>query len=188
MAVAAERAFELAADPEAYPEHFEAGLEPWQAAKFYLPAGRGSGQAEVELATTLTIPTGGFDPIFGATYEQLGQQSRAYHRSQDMGRWQPEGDGASNLHLVTSNVTDETTDTSLFAGLPFTVGDLANEVEDTALQGHLTDAQAAIDAAFDAYPDFAAVQFALEAGLSAVRAAQDRLAELGDDVDASRGR
>ncbi|HNQ99703.1 MAG TPA: PIG-L family deacetylase, partial [Trueperaceae bacterium] len=81
MAYAAEQAFTLAADPNAYPEHFEMGLEPWQAAKFYLPSGRGSGQADFELETTLSIPTGGYDQVYGATYEQLGQQSRAYHRS-----------------------------------------------------------------------------------------------------------
>lgn len=183
MAYAAEQAFALAADPNAYPEHFELGLEPWQAAKFYLPSGRGSGQADFELETTLSIPTGGYDQVYGATYEQLGQQSRAYHRSQDMGSWADERASNSNLHLVQSFVTDAETDTSLFAGIPYTVADLAAKVDDAGLAGLLTDAQAAIDRAIAAFPDFGAVQGELTVALATVRAARAALA--ASDVDAA---
>lgn len=183
MAYAAEQAFTLAADPNAYPEHFELGLEPWQAAKFYLPSGRGSGQADFELETTLSIPTGGYDQVYGATYEQLGQQSRAYHRSQDMGSWADERASNSNLHLVQSFVTDAETDTSLFAGIPYTVADLAAKVDDAGLAGLLTDAQAAIDRAIAAFPDFGAVQGELTVALATVRAARAALA--ASDVDAA---
>src|SRR5690606_35035725 len=123
MAYATERAFELAGDPNAFPEHFEQGLEPWQPAKFYLPAGRGSGQADFELEATLELDTGAFDQFFGATYEQLGQQSRAYHRSQDMGSWREEVPGVSRLHLAASHVTTPEPDTDLLAGVPFTAPD-----------------------------------------------------------------
>ncbi len=183
MAYAAEQAFTLAADPNAYPEHFEMGLEPWQAAKFYLPSGRGSGQADFELETTLSIPTGGYDQVYGATYEQLGQQSRAYHRSQDMGSWADERSTNSNLHLVQSFVTDAETDTSLFAGVPYTVADLAAKVDDATLAGLLTDAQAAIDRALAAFPNFDAVQGELTVALATVRAARATLA--ASDVDAA---
>lgn len=183
MAYAAEQAFTLAADPNAYPEHFEMGLEPWQAAKFYLPSGRGSGQADFELETTLSIPTGGYDQVYGATYEQLGQQSRAYHRSQDMGSWADERSTNSNLHLVQSFVTDAETDTSLFAGVPYTVADLAAKVDDATLAGLLIDAQAAIDRALAAFPNFDAVQGELTVALATVRAARATLA--ASDVDAA---
>ncbi len=182
MAYAAEQAFTLAADPNAYPEHFELGLAPWQAAKFYLPSGRGSGQADFELDTTLSIPTGGYDQVYGATYEQLGQQSRAYHRSQDMGSWADERSTNSNLHLVQSFVTDAETDTSLFAGIPYTVADLAAKVDDATLAGLLTDAQAAIDRAIAAFPDFGAVQGELTVALATVRAARATLAASGVDA------
>jgi LmbE family N-acetylglucosaminyl deacetylase len=186
MAYAGEQAFTLAADPEAFPEHFELGLEPWQAAKFYLPAGRGSGQADFELETTLTMDTGAYNQFFGATYEQLGQQSRAYHRSQDMGSWRAEGAGSSNLHLVQSFVTDAETDDSLFAGLSFTVADLAENVSDETLAGQLNDIQAAIDGAFKAFPDFTAVHESLETALGTTRAARETLAGL--DLDAAVAR
>lgn len=182
MAYAAERAFALAADPNAFPEHFEQGLEPWQAAKFYLPSGKGSGQADVELEVTLTVPTGGYDQVLGATYEQLGQQSRAYHRSQDMGSWAEERSSNSNLHLVQSFVTDRESDTSLFAGIPYTVGDLAANVSDAKLAGLLTDAQTAIDRALAAFPDFAAVQGELTVATATVRAARAALAASSEDA------
>ncbi len=175
MAYATEAAFAMAGDPTVYPEHFEMGLEPWQPAKFYLPAGRGSGQAEIELPATLTIDTGAYNQFFGATYEQLGQQSRAYHRSQDMGSWAEERPGASRLYLAGSHVTDADTDTSLFAGLPFTVADLANGLEDEVLADQLNRLQAHIDNTFAAFPDFAAVQGHLTDALRTVRAARATL-------------
>src|SRR5690554_515644 len=184
MAYAAEQAYALAGDPTAFPEHFEAGLEPWQPAKFYLPAGRGSGQAEEELPTTLQLDTGAFNQFFGATYEQLGQQSRAYHRSQDMGSWREEGAGTSNLHLVDSKVTTAETDTALFAGLPFTVADLAEGLANDTLAAQLVEVQDGIDAAFAAFPDFAAVQGHLSSTLAKVREARATLAA-ADDIDAA---
>ena len=43
MNVATREAFDLAADPNAFPEQLEAGLRPWQIKKFYLPAESGAG-------------------------------------------------------------------------------------------------------------------------------------------------
>ena len=186
MAYAAEQAFHLAGDPNAFPEHMEMGLEPWQPKKFYLPSGTGGAQAEnpPSLDATLTIQTGDYDPIFGATYEQLGQQSRAYHRSQDMGSWRAEGPGTSSLHLRESFVTTAETDDSLFAGLPFTVADLADGVADQTLAGQLGDIQASIDAAFAAFPDYAAVQGHVSDALVTTRAARETLAALSaEEID-----
>ncbi|MFA5594497.1 MAG: PIG-L family deacetylase [Trueperaceae bacterium] len=184
MAYATEQAFALAGDPTAYPEHFEIGLEPWQPAKFYLPAGRGSGQAEEELPATLTIPTGSYNQFFGATYEQLGQQSRAYHRSQDMGSWNEERTGTSALHLAASYVTTTETDTDLFAGLAFTVADLAEGLSNATLAAQLNQVQGEIDAIFAAFPDFAAVQGHITGALKGVREARAIIAA-ATDLDAA---
>ncbi len=187
MAYATVQAFSMAGDPEVFPEHLEAGLEPWQPKKLYLPSGTGGAQSDpVELPATLTLSTGEFNEIFGATYEQLGQQSRAYHRSQDMGSWRVEGPGSSNLHLLESFVTTAETDDALFAGLPFTVADLADNVADATLISQLNDIQASIDAAFDAYPNFAEVQVAVSDALVSTRAARETLAGLSDVDDAVR--
>ena len=176
MAYATELAFDLAADPNAFPEQLEEGLQPWQASKLYLPSGSGSGQSDTELNETLTIDTGAYDQFFGATYEQLGQQSRAYHRSQDMGRWAEERSGSSGLHLQESFVTTPETDDSLFAGLAFTVADLADLVAGTELAEQLLAVQVAIDGAFAAFPDFAAVQGELGDALVSVREARASVA------------
>lgn len=183
MAYATEQAFHMAGDPTVFPEHMEQGLEPWQPSKLYLPSGTSGSREDnpVELEATLTLPTGGYNQIFGATYEQLGQQSRAYHRSQDMGSWRVEQPGESSLHLRESYVSSAETDDSLFAGLPFTVADLADLVTDETVAGHLNDTQSAIDATLDAYPDFEAVQAAIEDAADSVRAAQETLAALSDD-------
>src|SRR5690554_2968392 len=182
MAYATEQAFHMAGDPTVFPEHLEMGLEPWQPKKLYLPSGTGGARADdpPSLETTLTLSTGDYNQIFGATYEQLGQQSRAYHRSQDMGSWRAEGPGQSSLHLRESFVTTAETDDALFAGLPFTVADLADGVADETLAGQLRSIQADIDAAFAAYPDFAAVHEAVASALVTVREARETLAGLTD--------
>ncbi len=175
-------AFYLAGDPDAFPEHLELGLQPWQPQKLYLPAGSGGAlDGTPPLEATLTVPTGGYDQFFGATYNQLGQQSRAYHRSQDMGSWGAEGPSNSTLHLLESYVSTRETDTTLLAGLADRVEDLADHVADQTLAGHIRDLQAGIDAAFAAFPDFAGVQDALQDALVSVRAARATLAELADD-------
>lgn len=174
VTIATIAAFNLAGDPEAYPEHFELGLEPWQPAKLYLPSSN-------DQPATLSLETGGYDQYFGATYNQLGQQSRAYHRSQDMGSWGAEGPSTSNLHLVESFVTTVETDTALLAGLPDRVEDLADYVSDEALIGHINDLQAAIDSALAAYPDFGAVHAAVNDGLVSVRAALEALEGLDEE-------
>src|SRR5699024_7193924 len=143
-----------AGDPEVFPEHMEMGLEPWQPKKLYLPSGTGGARGEnpPSLETTLSLNTGEYNEIFGATYDQLGQQSRAYHRTQDMGSWQVERASTSNLHLRGSRVNTAEEDDELFAGLAFTVADLAEGLEDETLVSQLNDIQAGIDAAFEAFP------------------------------------
>ncbi|HLR46329.1 MAG TPA: PIG-L family deacetylase, partial [Deinococcales bacterium] len=181
---AAEQAFEMAGDPEVFPEHLEMGLEAWQPKKLYLPSGTGGAQGDdpEELETTLTLDTGAYNEFFGATYDQLGQQSRAYHRTQDMGSWQVERDSVSNLHLRGSHVNTAEEDDALFADLAFTVADLADGLEDETLVGQLNDIQASIDEAFDVFPDFAAVQVAVSDALVSVRDARETLADLDDDA------
>ncbi len=183
MAYATVQAFHMAGDPDVFPEHMEMGLEPWQPKKLYLPSGTGGAQGEnpPSLDATLTLSTGDYNQIFGATYEQLGQQSRAYHRSQDMGSWRAEGPGTSSLHLLESYVNTPETDDALFAGLAFTVADLADDISDVTLAEQLRSIQADIDAAFGAYPDFAAVQAEVASALATVREARETLAGISSD-------
>lgn len=161
MTQAAAEVIALAADPAFAPE---LGA-PWQVAKLYLPAWSGAGQAyDDDLPPppeTLRI-AGGSDPVTGWSFARLGQHSRAFHRTQAMGRWIPAGDSASwPLHLAQS--THPGPDTDLSAGLPATLADLGLP--------HLDRAQAAIAAAGAAFPDCDAIARHAAAALSALRAA-----------------
>ena len=176
------RAFSLAADPTAFPEQLEAGLTPWQPRKLYIPAESGEGgtyaDADSPPPVTLTLDTGTYDPIFGATYEQLGEQSRVFHQSQGMGSWQPEAPDTVALHLLRSVVNRRGGDTAIFGGLPNTVGDLADTVADRELAVGLREAQEHIEDAISAYPNYVAVASSVQGALTDVRAALARLPQV----------
>jgi LmbE family N-acetylglucosaminyl deacetylase len=63
---------------------------------------------------SLTIPTGGIDPVLGQSYHQIAMAGRSRHRSQDMGRLQNPGPAQTRLALVASKVSDTG---SLFSGV-----------------------------------------------------------------------
>ena len=178
MAAATQEAFRLAADPAAYPEQLAMGLEPWQAKKFYLPAGTGGSReaAPEELPTTLSLPVGDYDPIFGASYVQLSEQSRAYHRSQEMGRFLEEGPDTVDLYLADSVVDIPETEDTIFTGIARTVADLAEGLEDETLATQLTDLDAALSAVVDAFPDFAAVASRAAEALELTRTTREAVA------------
>ena len=186
MNEATKRAFELAADPAAFPEQLDQGLRIWQPRKLYLPAESGAGSTyaddEPPPPVTLEIDTGAYNPIFGATYEQLGEQSRVYHQSQGMGSWHPEEPSTASLYLLRSTVNRRADDTAIFGGLPNTVGDLAETVSDRPLAGTLRAAQTHIETALSDYPNYIAVAAEVQHALSDVRTARARLpkAKLGD--------
>ncbi|MDN5788828.1 PIG-L family deacetylase, partial [Pseudorhodobacter sp.] len=104
MTEVAHEAMEAAADPG-----FGAKGAAWQVAKLYLPAWSGAGDAyDDDLPpprATITIPGAGREPLSGWTWEEIGQQSRACHATQGMGRWtggmEPKG---WPLHLAQSHV------------------------------------------------------------------------------------
>ena len=176
MAEAAAEAFRLAADSEAYPEQLTGELEVWQPKKFYLPAGDGGSQeADPEvLPATLTFPVGDYDPIFGASYLQLGEQSRAYHQSQGMGRFVREGSDTVGLYLADSVV--DMGETDLFSGIARTVADLAEGLEDETLATQLRELDGALTAAVDAFPNFGAVAENVAAALELTRTTLETVA------------
>ncbi|CAN5898845.1 PIG-L family deacetylase [soil metagenome] len=163
-------------------------MEPWQAKKFYLPAGT-SGSREAapeELPTTLSLPVGDYDPIFGASYVQLSEQSRAYHRSQEMGRFREEGPDTVDLYLADSVVDVPETEDTIFTGIARTVGDLAESLDDEALVTQFTDLETALNATVDAFPDFGAVAARAAEALTKTRAVRGVVAASALTEDAQR--
>ncbi len=177
---ATEEAFHLAADADAFPEHARDGLAPWQAAKLYLPAWSGAGGAyddtEPPPNATITVPVGGFDAVHGATYAQIAQWSRAYHRTQGMGHWVEEGEAEVPLHRLACTIDAPDEETGLFDGLPTNLGELAETVADEGLAEAMSAAQGHIDGALRAFPDNGQVLHAIHAALGAVRQAVQALA------------
>ena len=154
MTEMAHRVVTAAADPG-----FSSPLPPWQVSKLYLPAWSGAGTSyDDDLPpppTTSTVDGSGADPVSGWRWDHIGQQSRAYHRTQGMGRWQPPEtlrDKRWPLHLAWSVVDGP--DAGVAAGMPQTLADLA-DLEGAGPVAHaLRAADAAIARALKAYPAF----------------------------------
>jgi len=158
MTEVAHLVMDLAADPA-----FSTGQRVWQVKKLYLPAWSGAGQAyDDDLPPppeTLRIAGGGRDPVSGFSYAQIGQQSRAFHRSQGMGRWvSSEIVHDWPLHLADSRVDGP--DNELSSGLAATLKDL-----------DFADAQAHFDVAREAFPDVAVILQEVSAGLAILKSA-----------------
>lgn len=187
ITVATEEAITLAADPEAFPEQLAAGLRPWQVKKYYLPAWSGAGGAYDDEVpppnATLSVDVGRFDPVHGATYAQIAQWSRIYHRTQGMGHWTDAKPDSVPLHrkfCALDNVP--VAETGMFDGLPQTLSDLADLTPDAGLARDLVAAQGAIDDAFAAYPANAPVAAAIHRALGHVRAASQKLLTAGTET------
>lgn len=161
MTRAAETAIGLAADPSYELD----GLEPWQVAKYYLPAWSGGGGTyddEVPPpASTLTIHADHPDAATGAAYDQIGEWSRAFHGSQGMGFWDATPQAEWPLHLKLGPATG-TPEDALEQGLPETLVRLA-ETADLPYEARaaLTAAQDGIDRAIAAFPKSDAIVSAL---------------------------
>ncbi|MDE0307153.1 MAG: PIG-L family deacetylase [Albidovulum sp.] len=170
-----------AADPD-----FPVNAAPWQPRKLFLPAWSGAGKSyddnEPPPPATLILPAADGDPVSGWSWERIGQQSRAFHRSQGMGRWIPAGKERDwPLNLVESHV--EVRDRSISSGLPVTVADLGKLAGAEPVAPILRSAGRELEAAIAAYPDFASVErFAVRA-LELVRKARKSCpAELQEDI------
>lgn len=80
----AKEAFRAAADPARFPEQVAAGLRPWQARAIYR-GGTGGGDDPKDTAPSVTVATGVYDPLLGATWSEVGGLARRAHRTQNQG-------------------------------------------------------------------------------------------------------
>ncbi len=78
-------AFKAAADPKQFPEQFKYGVKPWQA-KRLLMNGFSFGGTNTTSEDQLKINIGGFNPLIGKSYGELGAEARTMHKSQGEGR------------------------------------------------------------------------------------------------------
>ncbi|MEM6693930.1 MAG: PIG-L family deacetylase [Pseudomonadota bacterium] len=170
MTQAAHAVIAAAADPS-----HPCGLEPWRVKKLYLPAWSGAGQAYDDDVpppkATVVVPGVEGEPMSGWSWNRIGQHARAMHRTQGMGRWVPAGPGHDwPLHLAYSDVAG--LDHTLWSGLPYRLADLARLPGADPIAANLARADAAIDKAIAAFPDFAAVAEAAALALREVQTVQ----------------
>ncbi len=105
-------AFDMAGDPERFPEQLTEGLEPWEPMKLFRLTRRDPAEA------TVTLETGALDPLLGRSFFQVAMESRSRHSSQDMGAPQLPGPRQSGARLLHSRVElPEDEPHGLFAGI-----------------------------------------------------------------------
>lgn len=84
-AVLADEAFIAAADPKRFPEQLSYGVKPWQA-KRILWNTYNFGSNNTTGDDQLKIDIGGFNPLIGKSYGEVGAEARTMHKSQGEGR------------------------------------------------------------------------------------------------------
>ena len=84
-AIIANEAYEAAGDPNKFPEQFKYGLKPWRA-KRILWNTFNFGRTNTTNDNQLKIEVGGYNPLLGKSYGELGGEARSMHKSQAEGR------------------------------------------------------------------------------------------------------
>ena len=194
-AVLAREAFRAAADPTRFPEQLAEGLPPWQAKKFYFSTGfrfRGGAGVGGDSESIESINLGGFDPLLGRTYAQVGSEARSMHKCQGMPQLlRLPGDSRARYALADTAIEHRNGagDAPLFDGIDSSLSGLIQYAGVTAprdltialtgLERHAREAQRRF-----AEGDMAATRPSLLAGLAAVRNLRGRLTTLGLSDDA----
>ena len=78
-------AFTAAADPNKFPEQLKYGVQPWQA-KRILWNTFNFGGANTTSNDQFKIDVGGYNPLLGKSYGEIGGEARSMHKSQGEGR------------------------------------------------------------------------------------------------------
>ncbi len=101
-AILAEEAFDLAGDPDAFPEQLQY-VEPWQPKRLYWNTSswfyRRTGR-EFKEEDYLKIEVGGYNPAIGQSYGEIAGQSRSQHKSQGFGAPETKGSIPEYFELV----------------------------------------------------------------------------------------
>ena len=137
-AVLAHEAWHAAADPDRFPDQIAAGLEPWQAQKFYFrvgfPFGMGVGPPGFRSRSAsdpdlTTVDLGGYDPLLGATYAEIGSRARGMHKCQGTSQLValPSGASGGRYRLAETTLPGQrrANETSLFDGVDTSIEGLS---------------------------------------------------------------
>ena len=83
--IIAQEAYLAAADPTQFPEQFKYGVQPWKA-KRILWNTFNFGTVNTTNDNQLKLEVGGYNPVIGKSYGEIGAEARTMHKSQGEGR------------------------------------------------------------------------------------------------------
>lgn len=106
-AIIANEAYEAAADPNKFPDQFRYGVKPWKA-KRILWNTFNFGRTNTTSDNQLKMEVGGYNPLIGKSYGELGGEARSMHKSQAEGR--PRRRGEVFEYFVTTGGDSAKTD------------------------------------------------------------------------------
>jgi LmbE family N-acetylglucosaminyl deacetylase len=106
-AIIANEAYVAAADPTRFPEQFKWGVSPWKA-KRILWNTFNFGTVNTTNEQQIKMEVGGFNPVIGKSYGEVGADARTMHKSQGEGR--PGRRGRSFEYFETTGGEKPTTD------------------------------------------------------------------------------
>ncbi|WPR76665.1 PIG-L family deacetylase [Algoriphagus sp. NG3] len=113
-AILAEEAFDLAADPSAFPDQLQF-VSPWQTKRiFWNTYNFGGDFVPLESERYAVIQVGEYNSLLGKTYSQIAADSRTMHKSQGFGATPRIGAGMDYLQLIKG----EPFDVSAFENIP----------------------------------------------------------------------
>jgi LmbE family N-acetylglucosaminyl deacetylase len=98
-AILADEAFTIAADPKKFPEQLKYGVQPWQAKRILWNTFNFGGNNTTS-EDQLKIDIGGYNPLVGKSYGEMGGEARTMHKSQGEGR--PKRRGQSFEYFTTT--------------------------------------------------------------------------------------
>ena len=131
-AVLAQEAYAAAGDRSRFPEQLAEGLRPWQPKKFYFSAGFpfGFGRVSSTPDPDMTrIDLGGYDPLLGRTYAEIGSHARSMHKCQGISPLiMMPGPSTATYRLVGTTIPGQAdaADASLFDGVDTSIEGLAD--------------------------------------------------------------
>ncbi|MBK7620913.1 MAG: PIG-L family deacetylase [Flavobacteriales bacterium] len=127
-AILAHEAFDLAGDPNAFPEQLEQGLEVWQPRRLFFNGSTWWRKDLAEFAKTdkdwFSVDVGGYDPLLGLSYTEIAGRSRSMHKSQGFGAAETRGEQLEYLHFEKG---DRPKGDDIFEGIDMTWGRLRKE-------------------------------------------------------------
>lgn len=123
----AQEVFHAAGDPNIFPDQIKAGLKPWKPLKDYarVPNSRRGGSSP--LLANVEIPQGDYDPLLGASYQQLAREGLGFQKSQTGGSSIPNaGQMLSAYHRFASEVQVPEKENTFFDGIDTSLAGLAS--------------------------------------------------------------